>query len=113
MDSENRPQQDDLIEIKLRFAIPEGMASRHAHHLIVQVTEFEVVLMFFEVSTPVLYGTEEQQKQILEETGGLRAYCVSKISVPKALYPAMADVMARTSANMEEGGGPLAAVKVR
>jgi hypothetical protein len=112
MDSENHPQQSEMMEIKLRFAMPEGMPSRHAHHLIVQVTDFEVVLMFFEVQMPVLYGSEEQQKNILDEMGGLRAYCVSKISVPKALYPAMAAVMSRTAANMEEGGDPLAAVKM-
>jgi len=107
---ENKPE---VVNLKLSFRIPEFLPSRYAHHLIAQTTETEVVLMFFEVQTPILTGTDEEQIAQLQALGGVNAYCVSKISVPKAGFPAMASLMNATAQGLSSGEGPIAAVKAK
>jgi hypothetical protein len=69
--------------------------------------------MFFEIQTPILMGTDEEQIAQLQALGGINAFCVSKISVPKALFPGMAALMNSTAQGLSSGEGPIAAVKAK
>lgn len=82
-DPDNQAQED--VQVPLRFNIPTGMTSRYAHHMLVQPGENEVTLSFFEVFPPLLLGSPEQQKEILQKEG-VKAECVARVTIAKARY---------------------------
>ena len=88
-ETQEQPQgeeaQGDDLKIPLKFGIPQGMPSRYAHHLIVQPSEDEVVLSFFEVIPPLLLGNVEDHLETLKK--GVRADCIARITVAKRRYP--------------------------
>jgi hypothetical protein len=85
------------IRANLVFSVPEHMSGRYAHQMVVQTMESEVILSFFEVIPPLLLGTPEQQKELIEH--GIKAECVARIIVPKNRLPdfvkAMSDVQVK------------------
>src|SRR5438034_2408008 len=82
---------EDAAEVPVMFHVPVGLAGRYAHHLIVQGSDQEVTLSFFEALSPILLGTPEQQKATLEK--GIRAECVARIIISKKRYPEFLKVM--------------------
>jgi hypothetical protein len=55
--------------------------------MLVQATDFEVILSFFELKPPIILGDmpPEEQRKILEE--GVVAECVARIAIARARYP--------------------------
>lgn len=83
--AEDDAKEPESYEAKLIFRIPEGMASRYAHHLVVQPSDNEVVLSFFEILAPLIPGgTPEEKKEIFAR--GIRTDCVARITVAKNRY---------------------------
>ena len=78
---------EDLEErVPLNWHIPVGLSSKYAQHMLVQASEFEVTLSFFELKPPVILSTMplEEQKKILRQ--GITAECVARITVARARY---------------------------
>lgn len=95
-------QREESLEVPLKLSVPTGI-SRYAQHLIVQRSQFEVVLSFFEVVPPVLLGTPEEQKELLKN--GVRADCVARIIVANNRYSdfvrAMSSILEQSSKEQE------------
>jgi hypothetical protein len=74
-------------KVSVNWHIPTGLASRYAHHMLVQATEFEVTLSFFELKPPVILGdtSPEVIKDILKQ--GIFAECIARVTIAKARYP--------------------------
>lgn len=74
-------------KVSVNWHIPTGLASRYAHHMLVQATEFEVTLSFFELKPPVILGDTppEVVKDILKQ--GVLAECIARVTIAKARYP--------------------------
>lgn len=77
----------------MNFRIPGRMPTLYAHHMLVQPGEEEVVLSFFEVIPPLVYGdnAEEQIREI--EEGGVIADCVARITIAKKRYRSFVEAM--------------------
>jgi hypothetical protein len=71
-------------EVSLRFHVPVGLSSRYAHHMVVQSTENEVTLSFFELKPPIIIGPPEAIQEAIRE--GITAECVARVIVAKARY---------------------------
>lgn len=88
---EDSTKQPDILseleveDVPLLFNVPIGLSSRYAHQLIVQKSENEVALFFFEVLPPFLTGTVEEQKEILKK--GVRAECVARVTIARSRFP--------------------------
>ena len=87
---DDRPTQEAPPElgqekIPLQFQVPVGLSSRYAHHLVIQSTDQEVILSFFELKPPIVLGSEEVQRAALKD--GITAECVARVIVAKARYP--------------------------
>ncbi|HEV7398019.1 MAG TPA: hypothetical protein VGN86_16020 [Pyrinomonadaceae bacterium] len=78
--ADNGLREDAAEEFKLLFNIPIGLSSRFAHHMMVQFTDHEMTLSFFELLPPV--GTTDEQIE-RARTSGVRADCVSRVTVPR------------------------------
>ena len=87
----SQPPEDQAENVTLLFHVPAAMPSKYAHHLMVQGAEHEVILSFFEILPPLLTGTAEEQKAILQK--GVRADCVARITVARARYPEFVKTM--------------------
>ena len=68
----------------LRFIVPTGLTSRYAQHMIVQASEIDVTLSFFEMKTPIAIGGIEIQREALKE--GVTAECVARVTIAKARF---------------------------
>jgi len=67
--------------IPLQFCIPDDLMSRYATNFVVQHTDQEFILSFFETQNPLLLGSPEQNKATLQQMGGIRSQCVARIIV--------------------------------
>lgn len=92
----------DGENVPLHFSIPAGMVSRYAHHMLVQATEFEVTLSFFELKPPLVLGGPEQQMEALKK--GVLAECVARVTIAKARYPEFVKVLVGMSADNADKG---------
>jgi hypothetical protein len=79
------PPEIEGENVPLLFNIPIGLSSRYAHHLLVQTTENETILSFFEVMPPLVSGTLEDIKEKLK--GGVRADCVARVTIARSRFP--------------------------
>jgi len=69
-------------EVQLNLHVPEGFRTLFATNLIVQHTEHEFVITFFEVVPPALLGTAEMKKEQLESIKEVAGTCLARIAVP-------------------------------
>ncbi len=104
------PESDALPEVlaervPIKWHIPVGLGSRYAHHMLVQASDFEVTISFFELKPPVILGdiSREEQQRILKE--GVLAECVARVTVARERYPeflkAFMGVMKQEESNSE------------
>lgn len=72
--------------VPLNWHIPVGLASRYAQHMLVQASEVDVTLSFFELKPPIIMADTplEEQKRILKE--GITAECVARVTLARARY---------------------------
>jgi hypothetical protein len=75
---------DELERIPLHFLVPIGMTSRYAQHVIVQASEIDVTLSFFEVKAPIVLGDGDAQKEALK--GGITAECVARVTIARPRF---------------------------
>ncbi|MHB1296158.1 MAG: DUF3467 domain-containing protein [Anaerolineae bacterium] len=95
------PSQDGMM-LSLKFCDPEGMVSRYATNLVVQHTEHEFILSFYEAEQPLLLGTPEENKTYLEDMGHVRATCVSRVIVAAGRMKEFMRVLQENHAAYEE-----------
>ena len=72
---------DEGYRVPIRWHFPSGVQSRYATNLVVQHTEHEFVISFFEVYPPVILGDPEERKNALEQVEAVPAICVSRVIV--------------------------------
>ena len=75
---------DEEDRIPLHFLVPIGMTSRYAQHVIVQASDIDVTLSFFELKPPIVLGDSDEQKQALK--GGITAECVARVTIARARF---------------------------
>src|SRR5712691_3082368 len=74
----------------IKWVIPDFIRTDHATHLLVQQQGSEFTLLFFEVQTPILMGTLEEQLAALQEIDFAEAKCVSRIVLSVENMPLVA-----------------------
>lgn len=71
----------DGMMLPLEFHVPEGVVSRYATNLVVQHSEHEFIVSFYEAQPPLLLGTAEDNKAVLERMGEVRGTCVARVVI--------------------------------
>jgi len=77
MDNEKK----DLVVIPLEWHVPKDLACQYATNLVVQHTDHEFILSFFQTSPPLLLGSHEEVMREAEQVKSVRAHCVGRIIV--------------------------------
>lgn len=75
MPEENRGK----ITLPLEFHVPSDVATKYVNTAIVQRTDSEFVLTFFERFPPLLVGNPDQIAEQLESLESIRATCVARL----------------------------------
>lgn len=73
----------------LEWVVPEDIDSKFATNVVVQHTNHEFIIYFFEAEQPLLTGSEEERKEQLENISEVEAKCIAKIAVPATRFPNM------------------------
>jgi Protein of unknown function (DUF3467) len=81
------------VSIPVEWHFPEQIASRYATNLVVQSTQHEFIISFFEVRHPILIGSPEEQRAQLEQIKSIRAECVARIIVAAEKMPEFLQVL--------------------
>ena len=84
---EQEQQQSEIITLPVEWHFAEGLQSRYANNMLVQAGQYEVVISFFEMQSPLLLGSPEENKEKLKQLGAIRAECVSKVIVSPEVVP--------------------------
>src|SRR3972149_4039234 len=83
MTDEKEKPNDAIVPLIISWRFPEGLSTRYANQMTVQITPTECVLSFFEILPPVLLGSPEENKKTLAEMGSIPANCVARIVVSR------------------------------
>lgn len=81
------------LDLPIDWQFPKGLISRYATQLIVQHTEHEFVLSFFELLPPTIFGPPDQVNTKLEELNSIPAECLARIVVAADRMPAFVNVL--------------------
>lgn len=70
---------DLTVEARLEFVIPENFPARFANHAIVQISDKECYISFFEAKPPLILGPPKQREAEAKGLTSVRATCVSQV----------------------------------
>lgn len=105
--SEREPRQEQSPGVSLRidWHFPEGIQSHYADNVLVQASQYNITISFFETQLPILLGQPEDNKKQLEELGAIRANCVSKLVVSPDFIPTLMKALATGLENYHQARG--------
>jgi hypothetical protein len=81
MDKEEKRINKLGITIPLKRIFPEDLKSYFVTNMTVQHQSDHFIIQFFEAFPPLILGTEEEKKSIIESLDHVEAKCVSRIIV--------------------------------
>jgi len=74
-------QDTSRILLPIEWHVPDDLVTRYANNLLIQHTEHEFILSFFEILPPLAVGSPEEQAAQLQAIGAVRAECVARVVV--------------------------------
>jgi hypothetical protein len=83
-DQEELPQE--ARQIPIEWHIPESITAIYATNMVVQHSEYEFIVSFFETKPPLIVGTVT--KEVLDSVKSIQAECVAQIIVAAGRMPA-------------------------
>lgn len=81
---DNKPA---LMRIPIKHVFPEDLISRYANNVVVQHTEKEFFISFFEALPPLVIGTPEERVALTEALEAVESKCVARIIISADMMP--------------------------
>jgi hypothetical protein len=91
--AEDKLEETHFAQVPLEWYVPEDLVSRYATNLVVQHSEHEFVISFFEIHPPLLLGTPEEIEAKLKQIESVQAHCVARIIVAAERMPEFLQVL--------------------
>jgi hypothetical protein len=79
------------LELPIEWYVPDATVTKYATNMVIQHTEHEFILSFFEVAPPLLIGTPS--KEVLEGLKSIRAECVARIVIARDRMPGFVEIL--------------------
>jgi len=77
----SEPKDSGVIEVPVQWFTPDSIVTRYATDMLVQQSEHEFTISFFELMKPVVLGTEAEKQKIFKELKFVRKECVARITI--------------------------------
>jgi hypothetical protein len=77
----------DEIRLPIEWIIDENTPSGYATNLIIQHTNHEFIISFFEMKPPLLVGEADEQRNQAKMIGSIKARCISQITINAERMP--------------------------
>jgi hypothetical protein len=90
---EEEKGEERNISLPIEWDVPTNIQSRYATNIVVQASQHEFVLSFFEAQLPIFLGLPEEKKNHLEQVGKVHAVCVGRIIVAADRFQDFVDAM--------------------
>ena len=74
-------QADDAKVVPVIWEVPPGLPTHYSTNLVVQHTEEDFTITFWDVRPPVLIGTREEKRRQVEALGEIRPTALVRIIV--------------------------------
>lgn len=75
---------DITKELPIDWIVPDDVRTHYANNIVVQHSEGEFIISFFQVLPPVIVGTSEETQQRIEAIKSVPAQCVARIVISPA-----------------------------
>jgi hypothetical protein len=85
----------DGLQLPIEWHVPAGLQCQYATNMVVQSTEHEFILSFYQVSPPLLLGSAEEVEEKLAQMGAIRAECVARLIVAPGRMGEFVEVLRR------------------
>jgi Protein of unknown function (DUF3467) len=85
--AEQTPQTQETVTLPVKWQFPPDVISRYATNIVVQHSEHEFTISFFEVQKPIILGTPAERKAQLEQTEFVPMVCVARVIVSASKMP--------------------------
>jgi len=82
----------ETIAVQMELHFPDGLSTKYATNMVVQHSEHEFMIFFFEVQPPLVLGTPQEQKETLQKIKKVKSECVAKIAVAANRMPEFVEV---------------------
>jgi hypothetical protein len=79
------PQEEK--QVPLRWHYPEELRSLYASQFVVQHTDQEFYLSFFEAPPPIIIGSAEERQQMLDDLDEVVTTCVARLVIHPGRLP--------------------------
>lgn len=73
--------------VHIEWEIPDDVQNRYANNVVVQHSQYEFTISFFEVRPPMLWGSPEEKKELISNITSIPAQCVARIVVSPDKMP--------------------------
>jgi hypothetical protein len=74
-------------QIPIKWYFPEHVETKYATNLIIQHTEEEFIISFFEIFRPPILGDDTERKKAIEQIKFAEAKCVSRVAITPDKVP--------------------------
>ena len=90
-EQDHRNERQILVE----WHIPEGIVSKYATNMVVQHSDQEFILSFFELLPPMIFGTPQDLEK-LDNMSAVRAECIARVIVSAERMPKFIQALQQT-----------------
>jgi len=95
---------DNAVMLPIEWKVPAGLPLRYASNIVVQHTQDEFVLSFFEVAPPLVLGPDDER---LKQLRAISADCIARIVVSPRKYKEFLEAMRQNwDRYLESTAGP-------
>lgn len=96
-------KQVDQVSLPVSFVTPDELKSTYATNLVVQHTEHEFIISFYEARPPILLGAPADVRAKLQTVGEVKAVCVARVVVSPNRMADFIQVMQQNLATFKAG----------
>jgi len=101
-DKQEQNKTKAIVTIPLHFNLPIDKPSVYATNMLIQMSEYEIVISFYEAQPPIF--TEKDDNIEMLKNVGIRADCVAKVTVAKERFKSFVAVMNNFAEQIKKEG---------
>lgn len=86
-------QQTESLKLPLEWYFPEDIKTGYASNFIVQHTDKEFYLSFFDTPPPIILGSPKQRQEQVKKIESVRAQAVARIVIAAERMPQLMEIL--------------------